>query len=126
MLEREIMTYRSLQWLADDEDVGASSRAMAFCACGLIRFRKSHPWDPADFIRCMKLLRREPEIRKYFHVMAEMSPEWREFIKDWDRIEHQVIAELGSLEEPISNTAPLSYAMIQDVLERAKVDNNNV
>ena len=51
------MQTKIIQWLADDEDVGLSSKCMAFViGFDVVPRRKSYPLDSSDLSRCVKLL----------------------------------------------------------------------
>lgn len=107
-------------WLAEDKDVGASATTMAYCACGINKSMPSHPHDPADFRRCMKLLEKIPEIRKHFPAIRELSPKWRVIIDNWQSIEELLIAEIGDLNNPRNLMANRTYKRMQNILERVK------
>jgi hypothetical protein len=83
-----------LMWLATGE-VGTSSQTMAFIAAGLPMKHPCHPLDPADFNRCLKVVREIPEIRNSFQKIAALSPEWKGVIDNWERIEKSFIDECG-------------------------------
>lgn len=76
-------------WLESD-DTGLSSKYMAYVLAPEAPYSEyAHPYDPADFIRCEKLLQAVPELKDKLHNMAECSGEWSGLIRDW-----QVISEL--------------------------------
>ncbi|HHF4539203.1 TPA: hypothetical protein ACPPHA_001465 [Haemophilus influenzae] len=76
------MQTKIIQWLADDEDVGLSSKCMAFViGFDVIPRRKSYPFDPSDLSRCVKLLERVPKMRDYLYKMKEISPIWAKLVE---------------------------------------------
>ena len=83
--------------VADDEDVGLSSKCMAFVIGFDVRpRRKSYPLDPGDLSRCVKLLERVPEMRNYLYKMKAVSPIWRKLVEHWDELERLLNEEKGS------------------------------
>lgn len=44
------------------------------------------PSDPADLMRCRKLLAAVPEFRERFKEMATVSPLWASLVKEWDAL----------------------------------------
>ena len=91
------MQTKIIQWLADDIDVGLSSKCMAFViGFDVIPRRKSYPLDPSDLSRCIKLLERAPEMRNYLHKMKAISPIWAKLVEYWDEVERLFNEEKGS------------------------------
>lgn len=111
MLERKV-----LEWMANGH-TGISSTAMAFCSVDVEPPRKATPRDPSDFIRCLMLVRKVPEVREHFSKIAQMSPEWRAFIGNWDRLEKLLINETGVNFDKRSS-APITLQLMKDL--RAK------
>lgn len=73
-------------WLASD-DVGMSSKFMAHVLVPLPGAPEhAHPYDPADFQRCRKLLLAVPELVERLPKMAEQSEIWAGLVEDWDKI----------------------------------------
>lgn len=57
-------------WLANGE-TGTSSETMAFwLAFNIEKEDSGHPYDPADFDRCLRLLEAVPELRKQLPAMG--------------------------------------------------------
>jgi len=77
-----------LQWLATGE-TGISSEAIAFQMAGIENRRKwhTHPIDPSDFKRCLKLINRIPEIRSRLDEMHPLSIEWNALVENWKEVE---------------------------------------
>ncbi|OOF59316.1 hypothetical protein [Rodentibacter myodis] len=99
-----------IQWLADDEDVGLSSKCMAFViGFGVVPRGKHYPRDPSDLARCIKLLERVPEMNYHLNKMKRVSPIWEKLVEHW--------AELESLfkEEKGSGRCPKTYQLIKQL-----------
>jgi hypothetical protein len=105
-------------WLACD-DRGDSSNAIAVHLAPLIHRRspivpwntgKSHPIDPADFGRCVRLLEAEPLLRPHFPKMAKVSPQWAALVAVWDELEALYREEFRS------GQAPKLYQRMQELL----------
>lgn len=109
-----------LGWLANGE-TGLSSKAMAFyLGFGLKRVEdgRAHPHDPADFNRCLGLLRAAPALRKKLPEMAKLSKEWKRLVAAWDRIEAVFVAEVGpDWSKNRSVRATQTYDLMKEVLE---------
>ena len=73
----------------------------------------SVPYDPADFGRCLRLIRRIPSWRRRLPEVATAFPIWAPFVREWDRM-----AALYDEEEP-SGRAPRLYDFMQDLLVEA-------
>lgn len=87
--------HKIIEFLADDH-TGVSSETMAFwLGFGVKKRRHDHPYDPADFNRCLVLLNRAPELRAELHKMAQLSAEWASLVLQWDRIEKCHLEEVG-------------------------------
>lgn len=108
-------------WLAHDDDTGRSSEAMAFyLGFGILRENngKAHPLDPADFHRCVNLLRKAPGLRKKLHKMAKLSPEWKNLVAAWDDLEAELKREVGAKwRKNQSARAPKTYEMMRKLLD---------
>jgi hypothetical protein len=110
-LERKV-----LDWMAN-ENTGMSSLAMAYCAFGEELKCKATPSDPADFNRCLNLVHIIPEIREHFPKIAQLSPEWRVFITNWDRLEKSFLNEAG-LNFSKRSSAPITNQLLRDLRAR--------
>lgn len=91
------------QWLAGP-DVGASSRTLIrFLAFGHVPQgpleRIDHPYDVADFARCVRALERLSELRSKVPSAHVLSAEWANLCTQWDALEALYREELptGSL-----------------------------
>lgn len=83
------------RWMVDGE-TGLSSECMAAVALGAKRPKRVHwPLDPADFNRCLKLVKAAPGVRKSFPDIAALCKQWRSCIDHWDELERMFVAEVG-------------------------------
>src|SRR5690348_9189841 len=106
---------RTLEWLANGE-TGMSSETMAFwLGFGVKPECISHPYDPDDLDRCLRLLFVVPEMRPHLQKMAELSEAWKRLIAHWDEIEQSHLDEVG-LGWTKGRAAPKTYALMQEVL----------
>lgn len=103
-----------LRWLANGQ-VGLSSKAMAFCAADIEYDRADHPYDPADFNRCLLLVGQIPAIRDAFPKIAKLSPQWEAVIEHWDELEALFIEEVG-LNWEHGESAPKTYERLGAIL----------
>lgn len=69
----------------DMTEVGFSSQAMAFTACGITDW-KHHPHDISDLSRCLTLVSEIPEISLSFDEISKLSIEWERIIKNWENL----------------------------------------
>ncbi|OOF86732.1 hypothetical protein BKG93_02405 [Rodentibacter ratti] len=87
-----------IQWLADDEGVGLSSKCMAFViGFGVVPRGKNYPHDPSDLARCIKLLERIPEMNNHLYKMKQVSPIWENLVEHWAELEQLFNEEKGSI-----------------------------
>ncbi|THA10474.1 hypothetical protein [Rodentibacter pneumotropicus] len=111
------MQKKIIQWLADDEDVGLSSKCMAFVVgFDVVPRRKHYPLDPSDLSRCVKLLVRVPEMRNYLYKMKAISPIWTKLVEHWDELERLLNEEKGT------GRYPKTYQLMQELTK----DDRNV
>jgi len=106
-----------LSWMSCGQ-TGLSSEAMAFAAVGTPCDRTDHPWDPADFNRCLMLLDAVPELRENMDIFR-LSPTWCMLIDNWDDIEKCFLEEVG-LNWSLSNSAPKTYKLMKSIIYPAK------
>lgn len=100
-----------LEWVFTSEDVGMSSKAMAAASVGVTKCT-SHPHDPSDLNRCVKLVGEIPEIKEKFHLISELSPTWKRLIDKWDELESTLKSEV----ESGSGRAPKTYDLIKSII----------
>lgn len=82
------------RWFVEGE-TGASSGYMAAVALGAKTRRVSYPYDPADFNRCLKLVKAVPEVRRDFPKIRRSCKQWRAIIDHWDELRTMFIKEAG-------------------------------
>lgn len=110
-----------LAWLAHGE-TGESSETMAFwLTWGIDRKDSSHPFDPVDFDRCLRLLEAAPYLRRRLHQMAALTPEWKSLVENWDEIEHAHLQEAG-LGWTKGQESLAAYGLMRDALNRARAN----
>lgn len=88
-----------LEWWLANGDVGTSSKTIAFCLSGKHMgqaFRPDIPHDPADFNRCVKLLKLIPEWRGRLTEVADAHPEWSAIVTRWEEFERLLHEEAPS------------------------------
>lgn len=103
-----------IDWLLNGE-VGASSRCMAFYLAFGKLGDKNHPLDPADFDRCLQMLKKAPSLRERIHEMSAVSSEWEKLAYRWEEIESCHLDEVG-LGWTKARCAPKTYALMKEVL----------
>ena len=113
----EIAWLKELGITADNEnwlmsgDTGTSSLTIYSVMTGHASDRHDVPYDPADFGRCYRLLKRHPEFRSRMGEVADKYPKWQGLVDAW--------SELTALyeEELPSGKAPKLYARIQTLIK---------
>lgn len=91
----ETLKEKILDWMVTGE-TGISSKTIACHLAGLPRPQFScHPLDPADFNRCLLLLKAVPELRPLLPRMSELSEVWASLVERWDEVEHSFVNEVG-------------------------------
>lgn len=115
-----VMGARVMLWLVRGE-VGTSSKQMAFWLAFGTRTSNivSHPSDPDDMDRCLKLLNAVPELRERLPLMADVSKEWAALVARWDEIESLQLDEIG-LNWVKARSAPKTYALMREILDSAR------
>lgn len=76
---------KAMWWIANGE-VGMSSKTMWFCLMGKNNDEVRHPYDPADFSRCYKLLQAVPEWKKHLNRLKYLSEPWSNLVDNWDKL----------------------------------------
>lgn len=77
--------------------------------------RGSHPLDPDDFDRCLRLLEYVPEMRPHLHRMKEVSYVWAALVERWEEIERSHLDEVG-LSWTKAGSAPKTYELMQSII----------
>jgi len=76
-----------LDWLASS-DTGTSSKTMFSAITGTpISERPDVPGDIADIGRCVRMLRKCPDLRDKLHMVIDKHKEWMPFIDCWKELE---------------------------------------
>lgn len=118
------MVTKIMNWLANGE-TGISSDAIAFKMSGVINGRTflTHPIDPDDFKRCLKLINLIPEIRPRLSEMREISPEWNALIEHWSDVETSFMSEVAEwlTVKYSAKSAPKTYAMMKKIYAEARI-----
>lgn len=95
------MNTEILAWLRSG-DTGMSSLTIAAVMeqdatiAAMNRGHGSHPLDPSDLGRCLRLLDIVPSYRQNLQVMKSVSPQWNVLITHWEELEALYREELPS------------------------------
>lgn len=103
-----------LQWLADG-DTGVSSESLAFEYLGTVRGGYSGidaPHDPADLGRCLRLIKRVPEVRACVDSLAKKHSRWNKAAPAWDDIAKCMEDEVG-IDWSKGRSAPKTYELMK-------------
>ena len=76
---------RAMWWIANGE-CGMSSKTMWNCFMDNKDFQINHPYDPADFGRCWKLLDAIPEWKSKLYKLKPLSEAWNNLVENWDEL----------------------------------------
>lgn len=98
-------------WLSF-RNYGVSSMVMLCKSQGENYGDASHPSDPADFNRCLELVKHCPFVREAFEDIKKISREWKTTIDNWHKIEISFIQEAGSNWHK-SRSAPKTYELMK-------------
>lgn len=103
---------RANAWVVG-EKVGMSSKAIwaHMMDAGKPRYGWSHPHDPDDLSRCLRLLDLIPEWQARMPEMAKRSTAWAGLIRHWDAILASFKAEFG--EEPYRQGDGSTYELMK-------------
>lgn len=107
-----------LDWLAFGER-GMSSETIVYVLYGLPAGRRnelSHPYDPDDLKRCLRLLAASPETKARFGEMRLASKEWKALVARWDELEALFLEEAGDLDWSTREPATKTYYAMQECL----------
>ena len=80
---------RVLLWMACG-DTGCSSETLVQRLSGIVNPKNTdpnHPYDRADFGRCVRALEALPELRTRLHDAEDLSSTWALIIQKWDHLE---------------------------------------
>ena len=107
---------RLFHWLMGN-DTGISSRTIASAITGMqLSENYDIPYDPSDFGRCYRLLKKIPEWQELMmHKVVIAFPYWKPFIDHWKEMEQLYEKELPS------GVAPILYKLMQQLVEEANI-----
>ena len=106
------------EWLASD-DAGISSTAIVHAALGVKGGRTDfEPLDPADFGRCLRMLRLMPWAERGLPILAAESKAWLHIYMNWYVVEQSMLAEVG-IDWEKAKTAPKTYALMRRIQDNA-------
>ena len=100
------------KWLCQ-QNTGVSSMTMLCCSLGETYKYQSAPRDPADFNRCLELLKFCPFVRDAFKEISQISENWKIIVDNWNTIEECFIGEVGSNWEQRDKFASKTYELMQ-------------
>jgi hypothetical protein len=115
-----LLSEAASKWLAHGSR-GISSNTMFSVLTGVDALggrHGSHPHDPDDLDRCLRLLAAVPELRAKLPLMAKQSPEWAALVEHWQAIEQSHLDEVG-LGWTKARSAPKTYVLMRSVIEGA-------
>lgn len=90
--------------IASGHTIGFESFALAMARQKWKKFHK-HPTpnDADDFGRCVRLVRRFPELRPYLKAVGETFSRWRPIVDQWDELEAMLaVGDYAKLDEALS------------------------
>lgn len=109
-----------LNWLATG-NTGLSSETIAFAACGIDYPDSSYPRDPADFKRCLDMLKACPSITD-LSCVPPSNKHWGRFVENWDKM-------VEMYNEDIAKTpgkCPNLYAFMKQIEAQVYFDEGKV
>lgn len=82
-----MLSQEETQWLATGEK-GLSSETMFEVLSGMKTCEHGyrHPYDPADFARCRKLIETIPAYERRISEMGKISKQWKAIVDNWDKL----------------------------------------
>ena len=108
-----------MRWIVGHH-VGSSSRAIwaHMMDAGEPDWGWSHPHDPADLFRCLRLLDFIPEWKVRLPEMAARSESWAALVGRWDEIVASFDSEFGA--EPHRRGTGKTYDLMRNVIDGAR------
>lgn len=107
-----------VKWLANGER-GISSETIFTHITGVNALRRpwtaSHPLDPDDFTRCVRLLEACPAISMRFTEMASASPVWARLVEHWDELVSMLDEEVPGWRQSLRGSAPKTYERMKQL-----------
>ena len=104
----------AIDWLASG-DSGLSSEAIFFHMIGATNFRKTHPLDPGDLGRCLRLLEAAPEWKARMPEMASVSKGWALLVPHWNVLAKLMDKEVG-IDWSKGKRATTTYHAMKNIL----------
>lgn len=112
----DIKAKQIAKWLCQG-NIGNSSLTMLCCSLGEKYNSCSPPADPADFNRCLELLKICQFVRDSFQEISNISKKWHIIISNWEKIEDCFIQEVGSNWELKGEKATKTYELMKKLTE---------
>lgn len=81
------------------------------------RDKSAHPHDPADFLRCKKMVDAIPAARAGLWRAAALSPQWARIVEKWGVLCFSLDSEMATPDN--SHSARTTYALLQKILNEA-------
>lgn len=107
------------EWIATGER-GVSSETLFQCLAGIKGFqdRPDHPYDPADFARCRKMLEQCHDLQEWFtpSMIADLGPVWRALYGHWNELCATMDAEAPEWRAGIGS-CPKTAALIREIIQ---------
>ena len=108
-----------VRWLANGER-GISSNTIVQVLVGLPcvgTWGGSHPHDPDDLTRCIRLLEECPELTPLFPRMEHASKEWGVLVPAWPELSALLDSELPNWRGHEWGNAPKTYGRMRELLD---------
>jgi hypothetical protein len=106
-------------------DTGISSMTLAESFLGLnnnLSYRGKdsigYPHDPADLGRCLRLIKRVPEVRERVDQLAKENKYWAKLAPRWDELAALMEEECGISGEKNGGNAPKTYQLMREIHEQ--------
>lgn len=121
----QALSPEAIQWLALG-DRGTSSNTIFSVITGQPCEEDGHgyPHDPADLIRCHRLLEQCPEIARVFHApdspMLTISPEWAALVPAWNELCQLLDEECPGWRAGSTGSARKTYLRMKELIAGAK------
>lgn len=99
-------------------DVGMSSKTIWMFMSGLSvdEDQISHPYDPSDLGRCLRLLELIPEWKPRIIDLGSLSPSWSALAARWHELDASMRSEVG-IDWEKAKSAPVTYKLMKSILE---------
>jgi len=123
--KRILVQHSAVLHLMAAKQLGQSAQCMAFQLLSIPTENTSHPSDPADFNRCLRLLNAVPELRERIPHMANVSAYWAAVAKHWDDIEATFLGEVG-YDWSKGSKAPVTFKLMKSVLQDVTPRKNDI